>query len=159
MTGFHARRWRGGAAAMAMLLASAGAHAQAAPEPLRQLDFPVLGRGETAQFRVLVPAHAGGEGTSAYAVHAVIPGSGNDRGYRFFAVQCPDGFKQNVHADDHGVVCHLGGGLPHPAFTMTVSVRNVDAADGETRQDEGLRGVALYGAVTRAPWFLYGVRP
>jgi len=40
-----------------------------------------------------------------------------------------------------------------------VSVRNSAAADGETRQEDGLRSVTLYGEVTRAPWFLYGVMP
>ncbi|WP_411850890.1 hypothetical protein ACLB90_18885 [Stenotrophomonas sp. LGBM10] len=159
MKHFHAGPRRCGWAAALLLAAATGAHAQAAPEPLRQLDFPVLARGETGQFRVLVPAHGGGEGAVAYAVHAVMPGSGDDLGYRFPAVSCPEGFKQNVHADDRGVVCHQSGGLPHPAFTMTVTVRNVEAADGETRQDDGLRSVALYGAVTHAPWFLYGVRP
>lgn len=159
MTQFHAKR-RCRAWTVALMLAVApAAQAQAAPEPLQQLDFPVLARGESGQFRIQVPAHAGGEGVSAYSVHATIPGADHDTGYRFFAVDCPAGFKQNVHTGDRGVVCYLSGGVPHPPFTMTVSVRNIAAADGETRQEDGLRSVTLYGEVTRAPWFLYGVMP
>jgi hypothetical protein len=159
MKQFHAERRRSGWAVALILAVATAAQAQAAPEPLRQLDFPVLARGESGQFRVLVPAYAGGEGVSAYSVHAVMPGADHDTGYRFFAVDCPESFEHNVHAGDRGVVCYLSGGMPHPPFTMTVSVRNIAAADGETRQEEGLRSVALYGAVTRAPWFLYGVTP
>ena len=142
-----------------LFCSSAVAMAQT-PPPMQQLDYPVLAIGDTGQFRVQVPAYAGGQGRVSYAAHALMPGSSEDRGYRFVAVRCEDsGFTPVVHYEDRGVVCSRIGQAPHPAFEMVVTVVNTGAADGETVMEEGLRGLVYDVGPTAAPWRIYGVRP
>ncbi|WP_312710186.1 hypothetical protein [Stenotrophomonas sp.] len=133
--------------------------AQPTLPPMQQLDYPVLAVGDTGQFRVQIPAYAGGQGRVSYAAHALMPGSSVDLGYRFTAAECGEGFTPYVHYNDRGVVCSRFGEAPHAAFEMVVTVRNVGAAEGEALMPEGL-GYLVYdlGSVT-APWRLYGVRP
>ncbi len=149
---------RYGALAMALctLLPASATAAAAPPDPMQQLDFPVLAPGERAVFRVQVAAHAGDQGTVAYAAYAVDPVTGHDHGYRFGEVACPDGFAANVHPDDRGVVCYRHGNAPHPPFIMRIQVRNVAAAEGETVGKGGLSALAMHGGRRDADWFLYG---
>ncbi|HYQ23393.1 hypothetical protein [Stenotrophomonas sp.] len=124
------------------------------------MDYPVLAMGDTGQFRVQVPAYAGGQGRVSYAAHALMPGSSEDRGYRFVAVHCEDpGFTPVVHYENRGVVCSRIGQAAHPAFGMVVTVVNTGAADGETLMEEGLRGLVYYVGPSAAPWRIYGVQP
>lgn len=142
-----------------LFCSSAVAMAQT-PPPMQQLDYPVLAIGDSGQFRVQVPAYAGGQGRVSYAAHALMPGSSEDRGYRFVAVHCEDpGFTPGVHYEDRGVVCSRIGQAPHPAFEMVVTVVNTGAADGETVMEEGLRGLVYDVGLGVAPWRIYGVRP
>lgn len=142
-----------------LLLLTAAAPVLAAPPPLVQLDFPVLAPGESGQFRVAVPAYAGGAGRASYAAHALMPGSDLDRGYRFVAATCGEGFEGRVHYEDRGVVCSRIGQAPHAAFEMVVSVLNTGAVDGETVVEQGLRALHMDDGLTPSPWHLYGVRP
>ncbi|WP_416057647.1 hypothetical protein [Stenotrophomonas maltophilia] len=134
--------------------------AEPMPPPMQQLDFPVLAVGDIGQFRVHVPAYAGGQGRVSYAAHALMPGSGEDRGYRFIAVVCgDDGFTPVLHYEDRGVVCSRIGQAPHAAFEMVVTVLNVGAAHGESMMPEGLRTLIYDVGPSEAPWRIYGVRP
>ncbi len=134
--------------------------AEPIPPPMQQLDFPVLAVGDIGQFRVQVPAYAGGQGRVSYAAHALMPGSAEDRGYRFIAVACRDGgFTPVVHYEDRGVVCSRIGQAPHPAFEMVVTVLNTGAANGGTVMPEGLRGLVYDVGPSAAPWRIYGVGP
>lgn len=136
------------------------AAAAAAPvPPLQQLDYPVLAPGDIGQFRVQVPAYAGSQGRVSYAAHALMPGSDEDRGYRFIGVQCGDGFTPRVHPGERGVVCSRLGQAPHAAFEMVVTVLNVGAAHGESMMPEGLRSLIYDVGPSEAPWRIYGVRP
>jgi len=96
----------------------------------------------------------------SYAAHALMPGSAEDRGYRFIAVACGDGgFTPVVHYEDRGVVCSRIGQAPHPAFEMVVTVLNTGAANGGTVMPEGLRGLVYDVGPSAAPWRIYGVGP
>lgn len=141
------------------LVLSSAAMLPVAPPPLLQLDYPVLAPGEVGAFRVRVPAYAGGAGRVSYAAHALMPGSEQDRGYRFIAAACGEGFTPRVHYEERGVVCSRTGQAPHPAFDMVVTVRNTGASAGETVMDQGL-GSLIYdiGSVS-SPWRLYSVTP
>ncbi|WP_295574202.1 hypothetical protein [Stenotrophomonas maltophilia] len=132
--------------------------AEPMPPPMRQLDFPVLAVGDIGQFRVHVPAYAGGQGRVSYAAHALMPGTDDDPGYRFIAAECGEGFTPYVHYNDRGVVCSRFGEAPHAAFEMVVTVFNVGAADGETVMPEGLGALVYDIGSAVAPWRIYGVR-
>lgn len=138
-----------------LCLAAPASSTPAQPPPIQQLDFPVLAPGQAAMVRLQVPAHAGGQGTVAYAAYAVDPASGKDHGYRFGQVDCPDGFDANVHPGERGVVCYRHGNAPHAPLVMRVQVRNVAAAEGETVGHGGLSAVVLHGGRRDADWFLY----
>lgn len=143
-----------------LLFCSSAVAVAQTPPPMQQLDYPVLAIGDSGQFRVQVPAYEGGQGRVAYAAHALMPGSSEDRGYRFVAVHCEDpGFTPMVHYEDRGVVCSRFGQAAHPAFKMVVTVINTGAADGETLMEEGLRGLVYDVGPSAAPWRIYGVRP
>lgn len=141
-----------------LMLAAGGIAAEPLPPPLQQVDYPVLAVGDVGQFRVQVPAYAGGKGRVSYAAHALMPGSDDDRGYRFIAVVCGDaGFTPVVHYEDRGVVCSRIGQAPHAAFEMVVTVVNAGAADGETIMPKGLGALVYDVGSTAAPWRIYGV--
>ncbi|SET79790.1 hypothetical protein [Stenotrophomonas indicatrix] len=143
-----------------LLIASGSAGAEPLPPPMRQLDFPVLAIGDIGHFRVQVPAYAGGQGRVSYAAHALMPGSDEDRGYRFIAVACSDGgFTPVVHYEERGVACSRVGQSPHPAFEMVITVGNTGAAEGEVVMPDGLRSLVYDVGQSRAPWRIYGVRP
>lgn len=132
--------------------------AEPMPPPMQQLDFPVLAVGDIGQFRVHAPAYAGGQGRVSYAAHALMPGTDDDRGYRFIAAECGEGFTPYVHYNDRGVVCSRFGEAPHAAFEMVVTVLNVGAVDGETMMPEGLGALVYDIGSAVAPWRIYGVR-
>lgn len=141
-----------------LLICAAGGVAASPSAPLQQLDYPVLAVGDVGHFRVLVPAYAGGQGRVSYAAHALMPGSDVDRGYRFIAAACGEGFTPYVHYENRGVVCSRVGQAPHAAFEMVVTVINTGAADGETLMPEGLAGLVYDVGTVFSPWRIYGVR-
>lgn len=142
--------------AFACLIATPAA---AAPPPPRQLDHPVLAVGDVGRFRVGVPGHAGGAGSAAHAAFALMPGSSEDRGLRFFAVECPEGFLGNVHYEDRGVVCYRHDGAGYAPFEMVVHVLNTGATEGETLMPQGLRSLWAGEGISEAAWRIYGVVP
>ncbi|WP_369038733.1 hypothetical protein [Stenotrophomonas maltophilia] len=146
--------------ACCLMLVSAAVVAAASPlpPPLQQVDHPVLAVGDVGQFRVRVPAYPGGQGRVSYAAHALAPGSDIDRGYRFIAVECAEGFTPRVHYEDRGVVCSRIGQAPHAAFEMVVTVVNTGALDGETVMEHGLAGLVYDAGTVFSPWRIYGVR-
>lgn len=147
------------AAALSLLVGMATEMPIAQPgiPALQQIDFPVLATGDTATFRVRIAAHQGGRGTVAHAAFALMPGADEDRGYRFFAVDCPAGFIANVHDEDRGVVCHRHDAAAYAEAEMAVHVRNTGAADGLTWMRGGLRSLVADVGTVDADWFLYGV--
>lgn len=143
------------------VLLTASFAAAASPDPLTQLNHPVIGLGETAALEVQIPAYRGG-GSSFLAYSINLKDADNARlmGYAALAVECPVGFLTNLYDGAAGGVCYRMDTAPHAAAVMRVEILNQDAADGLTHWPEALRvtDLSVPGGVT-GPLQLYGVRP
>lgn len=127
-----------------------------AAEPMVQLNYPVLARGESAVLRLQLAAHPGG--LAAYSIRMQHRDNG-DSGFRVASVQCPEGFFANLYDQDLGAVCYRVDDTPHPSLEMRVRVYNAHAADGHTRWEEGLWTLDGDAAALKTAWHLFAVEP
>ncbi|MEG0185459.1 MAG: hypothetical protein RR704_18630 [Stenotrophomonas sp.] len=97
------------------------APAAAAPDPIVQVNYPVIALGETETLRLQLSAHPGGLAGAlvTYSIHMNRLDSGHSSGYRVLEVRCPPEFLSNVYSGHAGAVCYRESGTPHPAGRRT----------------------------------------
>ncbi len=129
----------------------------AAPLPMLQLDFPVLAVGEVGEVRVQVPPHDGWGGSQVYTFYMKRQFDEYDPRYRILRAACPPGFRSRNFNETEADCARMTSGA-HPAFEITLQIKNVGAEDGETLLRSALLSSINGSGNTWAPLRLYGVK-